>query len=154
MSSKNPVTRRLAEYGVDTQSNGNLHDRANAESLLDQLDRCQTPAARRLILGKGEIVTTTSYGQWKYSPASRTLVFAGGLCTIDLVAITTSAEMLDWIFLINRKPWATVMALQDLVNAFDEIFDPGLNLCPDGRDLHLAKDFWPSEEDDDVSALG
>ncbi len=76
------------------------------------------------------------WGRWHFDQRSRWLVYdddEGSLC-IDLTAIDGSARMLDWIFWMNDHDWYTREELADLIQAFDEIFYPRVNLCPNGRD--------------------
>jgi hypothetical protein len=48
---------------------------------------------------------------------------------IDLERIATSASMLDWIFQIRCKAWATSVVQRDLNNALHDLFHPQANLC-------------------------
>jgi hypothetical protein len=48
---------------------------------------------------------------------------------IDLETIRHSAGMLDWVFQISKKSWATRAVTKDLLNALDSIFHPQANLC-------------------------
>ena len=52
---------------------------------------------------------------------------------IDLETIRDSAEMLDWIFQLEHKTWATERDLADLLSALDDIFNPQANLCSVGK---------------------
>jgi hypothetical protein len=52
-----------------------------------------------------------------------------GKYEIDLERIHDSAAMLDWIFQIQGKTWASARVTKDLLNAFDSIFNPQANLC-------------------------
>ena len=56
---------------------------------------------------------------------------------IDLEATTCSAQMLDWIFQINAKAWATIDDLGQLIKALDAIFYPQSTLCSFGVDHNL-----------------
>jgi len=126
------------------------------ETFLDQLDHCKNESARRVLLGKGRTeddqMLTTTHGQWKHNHTDHTLNFGRGLYTIDLLMIHSSAELLDWIFQINQKTWATAIVMQDLLNAFDEIFDPQANLCPCGEDRRLPKSYLFNQEENHVPA--
>ena len=52
---------------------------------------------------------------------------------IALGDIHNSAGMLDCIFQVRGKSWATDQDVLDLLAAFDQIFDPQTNLCPRGK---------------------
>lgn len=49
--------------------------------------------------------------------------------TINLLTCATSAELLGWIMELSP---AIGMPILGLVRAFDDIFKPRINLCPDG----------------------
>lgn len=51
---------------------------------------------------------------------------------IDLERVRDSAAMLDWIFQIRGKSWATSRVMRDLIEAFDDLFKPQANLCSNG----------------------
>jgi hypothetical protein len=48
---------------------------------------------------------------------------------IDIERIQSSPGMLDWIIQIGQKSWASDKDVADLVQAFDDIFDPQQYLC-------------------------
>ena len=52
-----------------------------------------------------------------------------GRYEVDLETIRHSAGMLDWVFQISKKGWATRAVTKDLLNALDSIFHPQENLC-------------------------
>lgn len=60
---------------------------------------------------------------------------------IDLEDISDSARMLDWIFQIEAKAWATDKDIADLVSAIQTIFDPQASLCSGG----ISKTIEPSK---------
>ena len=45
--------------------------------------------------------------------------------------------MLDVIFDVRRHAWATNDVVGDLITAFQELFDPQVTLCADGRERTL-----------------
>jgi hypothetical protein len=57
-----------------------------------------------------------------------------GRYEIDIEEIRQSSGMLDWIFQVGGKTWATARVTKDLINAFDSIFHPQQNLCSGGDD--------------------
>jgi hypothetical protein len=76
------------------------------------------------------------FGRWTINQSRLTLAHDEGY-EIDLEEMTCSAEMLDWIFQINAKAWATIDDLGQLVKALNEIFHPQRNLCGFGADHRL-----------------
>jgi hypothetical protein len=48
---------------------------------------------------------------------------------IDLERVHDSAALLDWIFQILGKTWATQRVVKDLLEAFDDIFHSQANFC-------------------------
>ena len=56
---------------------------------------------------------------------------------IDLETINSNSEMLDWIFQLSHKDYYA-NSVEDLVKAFDVIFNPQNNCCSSGKN----KDFW------------
>ena len=55
-----------------------------------------------------------------------------GRYEIDLEGIRQSSGLLDWIFQIGGKTWATARVTKDLLNALDSIFHPQANFCSGG----------------------
>jgi hypothetical protein len=73
-----------------------------------------------------------SWGNWKLDAGTLTLVSESPSYEIRLDEITDSAEMLDWIFQIQMKTWATNDVIGNLIRAFDDIFMPQGTLCGQG----------------------
>jgi hypothetical protein len=76
------------------------------------------------------------WGQWRFDERPRWLMYdddEASVC-IDLTTIDGSARMLDWIFWLSGHAWYTRQDLADLIRAFDDIFYPRANLCPNGQD--------------------
>ena len=73
------------------------------------------------------------FGRWTIDQNTLTLNHDQGY-VIDLERMTCSAEMLDCIFQINTKGWATTDDLGQLVKALQEIFYPQRTLCGFGID--------------------
>jgi hypothetical protein len=48
---------------------------------------------------------------------------------LDLERVADSAGLLDWIFQIHGKSWATARVTKDLLNALDSILHPQASLC-------------------------
>ena len=53
---------------------------------------------------------------------------------IDLETCTTSAEALDWIIQVVKKPWADAQTLATLVRALNTLLDPQRYLCRNGQE--------------------
>ncbi len=60
---------------------------------------------------------------------------------IDLERVWDSASLLDWLFQIRGKRWATPTVLADLLNAIQDIFHPQHNLCSVGQHKRLPVGF-------------
>jgi hypothetical protein len=100
------------------------------------------------------------WGEWTLDAERLCLVFRGGPVTrgegsgvtegveryvaylgryeIDLEQIRQSSRVLDWIFQVAGKTWATARVTRDLLNAFDSIFHPQRNLCSGGANKVIA----------------
>ncbi len=76
------------------------------------------------------------WGNWRFDEKHGWLEYqeGEGSMRIDLTTIDGSARLLDWIFWMNNHDWYTRQDLADLVEAFDDIFYPRANLCPNGQD--------------------
>ncbi len=79
------------------------------------------------------------WGNWHLDTSSLELVHAADEYTIDLERMNSAAQMLDWIFKINKKPRELYLAqdLADLLQALQDIFDPRTNLCNGGASKRL-----------------
>jgi hypothetical protein len=74
-----------------------------------------------------------SWGNWRLDAETLTLVLESpSYYEIRLDEITDSAQMLDWIFQIQTKSWATNDVIGNLIRAFDDIFMPQGTLCGQG----------------------
>lgn len=72
---------------------------------------------------------------WKYKRSSLTVVHdPRGYC-IDLKRITSSAQLLDWIYHVNEKSWATPTDVGELVRLLGHIFAE--HPAPGGRNVEL-----------------
>lgn len=81
------------------------------------------------------------WGRWRLDTATLELLLEEqpGRCTypVDLEGFTSSAPMLDMIFQVAKKTWATAEDVGDLIGALQNIFDPQARLCGSGRDRKL-----------------
>jgi hypothetical protein len=75
----------------------------------------------------------TRWGDWKYIARNRTLELPG-FYYVDLDRCRSSAEILDWIFQIQQKNWATSVVLANLLHALHDLLNPQGNYCGAGRD--------------------
>jgi len=91
------------------------------------------------------------WGAWAFDPGGLALVLRGENLpryTIQLRSITSSACMLDAIFGLKRKEWATDEVVCGLISAFQDLFDPQVTLCGAGKDkmldpmAHLRERHW------------
>lgn len=80
-----------------------------------------------------------SWGKWRFDEKTGGLEYEDSESSlrIDLTVIDSSARMLDWVFWMNDHDWYTRQDLADLIQAFDDIFYPRANLCPNGCDQHM-----------------
>jgi len=77
------------------------------------------------------------WGKWKFDAERLALVFGNGEYEVDLENMNSSAQMLDWIFQISNKSWATRKDVGDLVQALQDLLSPQGNLCSMGAEKHL-----------------
>ena len=69
------------------------------------------------------------WGTWEFDPGALSLSLQATGYRISLKDIKSSACMLDYIFELNAKPWATNEITRNLLNAFQDLFDPRMTLC-------------------------
>jgi len=99
-----------------------FHGRRWGKWVLDTERFCLVYDGKPVHRGEGSGVT---HGVGKY------VAFLGKY-EIDLESISQSSGMLDWIFQVSGKTWATARVTKDLLNALDDIFHPQGNLCSGG----------------------
>ena len=89
------------------------------------------------------------WGAWRFRLANLTLECrdrAGRhFYYVDLERCRTSAELLDWIFQINQKTWATPEIVKDLLDAIDDLLCPQATLCSGGMAGSAGKRIDPVE---------
>ena len=96
----------------------------------------QVKTIRQLLDGVDLKSNRTAWGCWIYHPENFTLECSderGFIYEVDLELCRTSAEMLDWIFQVSKKTWATADIVKDLLTAFDDLLSPQATLCSFGR---------------------
>lgn len=79
----------------------------------------------------------TQWGVWRLEN-SRLIHYGEGeghwsnRYSVNLEAMNTAAQMLDWIFQVSSKTWATREDVGNLIEALDDIFGPQGSLCSGG----------------------
>jgi hypothetical protein len=77
-----------------------------------------------------------SHGGWRFIKDARVLELhdAEGRWRyeVDLDRCRTAAEMMDWIFQIEGKSWATDPIVRGLIRALNELLKPQATLCSGG----------------------
>ena len=80
------------------------------------------------------------WGDWQLDGERLTLDYRpGGIWRyeLDLQRNHDSASILDFIFQVRQKGWATPTVLADLLNAVEDIFRPQQNLCSWGHNKQI-----------------
>lgn len=90
-------------------------------------------AAATLDLAMAEPVHGDRWGNWEYNAETFVLWNEKTSYEVDLERCSTSAEMLDWIFQVAGKAWATADELGHLVEALDDTLHPQGTLCGFGK---------------------
>lgn len=75
------------------------------------------------------------WGNWTFDPKILTLTHSQENYEIDLEEIHSSAAILDWIFQVHMKSWADAGAVNDLLQALDDILKPQANYCSFEQDM-------------------
>jgi len=79
----------------------------------------------------------TVWVNWIYHPSNLTLECRDEcgffIYEIDLERCRTSAEVLDWIFQVQGKTWATAEIVNNLLEALDDLLNPQGTLCSFGK---------------------
>jgi len=76
-------------------------------------------------------------GNWEFRPEMLTLTHSVSGYEIDLEEFHTSAELLDMIFQVTRKRWATPEDLGSMLKAFQYVLQPQANYCGGGADSRV-----------------
>lgn len=98
------------------------------------------------------------WGAWTYR-VNRTLECrnerGGYIYDVDLDRCRTSAEVLDWIFQITAKTWASPEIVKDLLQAIRDLLGPQATLCSYGvgstinpRELLAGRPGYQDPEED------
>ena len=78
-----------------------------------------------------QIAILDKWGPWRFK--DNLILVNEDSYEIDLEQINSSAEMLDWIFQINKKN-RKEYCVKSLINAFCDIYQPQKNCCSFGQD--------------------
>lgn len=70
-------------------------------------------------------------GQWKFNTRSLELSFQDDYF-VDLEQMTDSAKILDWIFQVRSKSWATSEVLTGFIDALQTLLHPQESFCSFG----------------------
>ena len=86
-----------------------------------------------------QISVKERWGRWRFVSSNLTLLHDNSY-EIDLERINSCAQMLDWIFQLNHKNDEVygVDVAKDLVEAFDDIFNPQGNCCSMGKEKEFS----------------
>jgi len=97
------------------------------------------------------------WGSWRLDCHRLTLDFAPqGVWRykLDLESLHDSASILDFVFQVHGKIWATPQVTADLLDALHDIFDLQASLCSCGRNKRIARGFVASQVEPPTEAEG
>ena len=77
-------------------------------------------------------------GRWKFYTESLTLQHTVSGYPVEFSNIHTSAQMLDTIFQVQQKTWATPQDISDMLKAMATILNPQANYCSWGKSKTVA----------------
>ena len=80
------------------------------------------------------------FGNWEFDQEMLTLTYPvtrNYEYEIDLEKMRCSAEILNWIFQIRGKTWATPEVMYDLLTAIRVLIHPQQNVCSWGKDRRI-----------------
>lgn len=78
----------------------------------------------------------TKWGSWRLATDTMHLVLeenGSEAYAVPLEEMTDSARMLDWIFQLKGKTWATNDIMGDMLSALDDLIGPQGTLCSGGH---------------------
>jgi hypothetical protein len=82
------------------------------------------------------------FGSWQLDAGRSLLVHEKSRHEIDLLELNRPAQMLNCIFQVNAKDWATDADLGTLVQALGYVFDPKATMCSGGQDQRFSARDW------------
>ena len=81
---------------------------------------------------------TRTFGKWTFSGRWLTLTHRSPSYEFDLEEMTSSAEVLDCIFQLQSKAWATPQTIADFLEAIRVLLHPQSTLCSFGADKRIS----------------
>ena len=84
-----------------------------------------------------EELTKNAWNGWFYKPKENSLVYKPVDYWVD-IELNSCAEVLDWVFQIHGKSWATPDVTKGFLEALDDIFAPQTNCCPWGNEKEFS----------------
>ena len=81
---------------------------------------------------KMKFLDPPTYG-WQLKKSTLVLTYKKVMYEVDLERCLTSESVLDWIFQVRQKIWATPECMTGLLNLLDTILHPQVNLCSWGQ---------------------
>lgn len=78
--------------------------------------------------------------EWGLDPKDPVLIFKGNGYWIDLRECRSSACILNWIFQVQSKSWATPKVMSDLLSVISILLDPQKNMCVGGHEQNYKGD--------------
>ena len=82
------------------------------------------------------IIPRPNFVPWKLNKNYELEIWNGAYC-IPLGEIHNSASMLDWVFQINKKVWATPQIVKQLLNALNYYLSPQQFYCSWEQNLEV-----------------
>jgi hypothetical protein len=86
----------------------------------------------REIRRRKELKRSPRWGEWRLNAKALTLTHSQTNYEISLDEMTDSAQILDWVFQIQAKAWATPDTVSSLLDALADLLDPQANYCSGG----------------------
>lgn len=77
-----------------------------------------------------------SVGPWKFDPGLLVITHAAQPgYQVDVESMSTSAEVLDWIFQLHGKPWVQPADMASFLRLLRVVLDPQATLCSWGTEM-------------------
>ena len=85
-------------------------------------------------------MSNKTWGNWELRVEIMCIEHSVNWYQISLDECLTSAQVLDWVFQMRAKTWVTSEEMANLLDAFDDVFEPQSRLCSVGRNKSLTKE--------------
>ena len=82
------------------------------------------------------------FGTWRIDVPRSLLVHETSGHEVDLLEMNRPAQMLNAIYQVNGKDWATEGDIGGLVQALGYVFDPKATMCSGGQDQRFSARDW------------